>query len=57
METLKLKFTGQNGSMGLKTNSIYKVQCKIIKDYIILNINGIGVPYTLSGFMTNWKVI
>ena len=57
METLKLKFTGQNGSMGLKTNSIYKVQCKIVKDYIILNINGIGVPYTLNDFMANWKTV
>ena len=57
METLKLKFTDQNGSMGLKTNSIYKVQCKIVKDYIILNINGIGVPYTLNGFMANWKTV
>lgn len=57
METLKLKFIGQNGSMGLKTNSIHRVQCKIVKDYIILNINGIGVPYTLNGFMTNWKIV
>ena len=57
MKVLKLKFIGQNGSMGLKTNSIYKLQYKIVKDYIILNINGIGVPYTLSGFMANWKTI
>ena len=57
MEVLKPRFIGKNGSMGLKTNSIYKIQCRIIKDYIILNINGIGVPYTLSGFMTNWKTI
>lgn len=57
MEVLKLKFIGKNGSMGLKTNSIYKIQCRIIKDYIILNINGIGIPYTLSGFMANWKTI
>lgn len=57
MEVLKLRFIGKDGSMGLKTNGIYKVQCKIIKDYIILNINGLGVPYTLSGFMANWKTI
>ena len=57
MEVLKLIFIGKNGSMGLKTNNIYKVQCRIMKDYIILNINGIGVPYTLSGFMANWKTI
>ena len=57
MEVLKLRFVGQNGSMGLKTNSIYKIQCRIIKDYIILNINGIGVPYTLSDFIANWKTV
>lgn len=57
MEVLKLRFIGKNGSMGLKTDSIYKVQYKIVKDYIILNINGIGIPYTLSGFMANWKTV
>lgn len=57
MEILKLRFVGQNGSMGLKTNSIYQVQCRIVKDYIMLNINGFGVPYTLIGFMANWKTI
>lgn len=56
MEVLKLRFIGRNGSMGLKVN-IYKVQCRIIKDYIILDINGIGIQYTLSGFMANWKTI
>lgn len=29
VEVLKLRFIGKNNSMGLKTNSIYKVQCRI----------------------------
>lgn len=57
MEVLKLRFIGKNGSMGLKTNSIYKIPCKIIKDYIVLNINETGVPYTLNGFLANWEAV
>lgn len=56
MEVLKLRFIGRNGSMGVKSQYIYKVQCRIIKDYVILDINGLGISYTLSGFMANWKI-
>ena len=56
MEVLKLRFIGKTAQR-VKSQYIYKVQCRIIKDYIILDINGIGIPYTLSGFMANWKTI
>lgn len=55
-----LKFNGVNGSMGLKKGKVYN--CKVYdcynNDTIYIHIDGTGVniPYTLTGFIQNWKL-
>ena len=55
MERLKLRFIGRDRSMGLRKNRVYILQGKISGRYIYLDINGYAVPYTISGFMANWR--
>lgn len=57
METLKLRFIGKNGSMELRKNRVYILNGKIDGRHIYLNINGLAVPYTISGFMANWRTV
>lgn len=55
MERLKLRFIGKDRSMGLRKNKVYTLCGGISGEYIYLGINGIPVPYTISGFMANWR--
>lgn len=57
MERLRLRFIGRNGSMRLQKNRVYTLLCKIDGRHIYLNINGLAVPYTISGFMENWETV
>lgn len=56
-ETLKLRFIGMDGSLGLKKDNVYKLHAKIEGGFIRLNIFGKSVPYTIMGFMENWETV
>ena len=57
MERLKLRFIGRDRSMGLRKGRVYILLGKISGRHIYLNINGLAVPYTISGFMENWRTV
>lgn len=55
MERLKLRYIGEDRSMGLRKNRVYKMRGMNSGVYIYLIINGRAVPYTISGFLANWE--
>lgn len=57
MERLKLRFIGNDHSMGLRKNEVYILCGKISDGYICLEIDGYEVPYTINGFMANWEIV
>lgn len=57
MERLKLRYIGEDRSMGLRKNRVYKMRGMNSGVYIYLIINGRAVPYTISGFLANWMAV
>ena len=57
MERLKLRFIGKDHSRGLRKDGVYILNGKISDRYIYLDINGLAVPYTISGFIANWETV
>ena len=55
MERLKLRYIGEDRSMGLRKTRVYKMRGMNSGVYIYLIFNGRAVPYTISGFMANWE--
>ena len=61
MKTNQIKFIGTNGSMGLETNKVYNCEISgIYKNeifYLRVLPNGPNIPYTLNGFLENWRTV
>ena len=54
---MKLRFIGEDGSMGLRSLMVYDVKISSTRDYIWVEWNGGICPYpSPKSFSNNWEV-
>lgn len=58
---IQAKFIGEDGSMGYKKNTVYKLSIYSTLgtyDFAIKRLDGTGFcPYSIEGFLANWTNI